>query len=65
MTKSEAGRLGGLAAKRRHRWSREDAREAGRKGGEASAARRRCGGCGRVLSSGEGVRGHECSGGAS
>lgn len=53
MTREEAGRLGGLAARKRYRWSRTKAREAGSKGGKASAERRRCTRCKRVPSRGE------------
>lgn len=55
MTKSEAGRLGGASAKRRHRFTKEEARAAGKKSAEA----RRCPICRKVPSRGES---HECGG---
>jgi hypothetical protein len=53
MTKQEAGRLGGLAATRRHRWSSDGASAAGKRSAEA----RRCKGCGEVPARG---REHRC-----
>ena len=58
MTKREAGRLGGKAARKRHRWTSEAARAAGRKGGKASSEARRCRECGRVPARG---RAHVCA----
>ena len=56
--RSEYGRRGGVAARgKAYRFTSEKAREAGRKGGLASAEARRCKGCGRVPARGET---HEC-----
>lgn len=56
--RAEFGRRGGEAARgKAHRFTKEQAQEAGRKGGRASAEARRCKGCGAVKAHGEV---HEC-----
>ena len=56
--RAEFGRRGGIAARgKAHRFTTEQAREAGRKGGIASAEARRCKVCGRIPPRGEV---HEC-----